>query len=902
MNSGMKKNKYVIINDKKSNYDISKPNELCTDAININDWNNYAQNIKFLNISVPNKLKYIFSVLHMTKIQKLKIKDMIESPQILELMSKQFCLNNYTIISNSIKEILNVLNIKIVKYFDYVVSKPILSYLYFSSQSILEKIHPSYFDFDYLLIIINKCINVKNKTNKNVMFSGTKKIIDIINWNFLHRTDDISKIVDFYSEKLDNNNPYHIIIHDYLVKSAKHSKLTNLSPKYSSIIKKTTHDNMQNYTPEVIINILTNPDEKNFLKMLSFVKPHVVLNSIQTSLQKQNISESRITMVLNLLDKKYRVANQKNRVLFSKLIVNAYIYCINNLWPNYFNGFTSHASFNYPLNIIKNILTNYDEKVFTTLVNSGIIDVYLCKKDFGVWYWILSNSNNTNAIKILVKEKYEIPKYFFSILFKKIHYSHKYYDDYTNIYNSKLSLSNICKHIKMFDIPINDENFEYLIGGMSNDEICNWMEKNLNRICIEKVIGTILSNKNFKLLEQILKMKYEDFNTMTYRKNFRTYLKYVSNPLTLLSVYNYNIIHHNCSISKKIIKYALVCKNTQLIKQIIKKSIPINIDLIAKYFFNVSKKHLPKGMNIYDYRRKFMFNSNNPTMNNIYNMLKNYIHDWNKIYSYNNIKDIMRLIPFNYSEWKIITSYLNAEDISIMNIIDYKCNFEDKIKILVDYFTNVKHEYILTRDEIRKILFFLHENANVIDNLDEFDKKTGILTIIKPHINNNVVLEILICDDTLSLFSIKTLNYMGYLKPDLYINTLIILCVVGYSDINIIEYYIKSHPFLKRRTYNFLDDYTSSIKIKYNSIKRSKSKRINLSALNSYIAYDRILSSIKNNNILDENLELNNGFEEISNVIKNNNDIMIQLQDLSLWAYDAFPKTDFNDIMKDLCE
>lgn len=431
--------------------------------------------------------------------------------------------------------------------------------------------------------------------------------------------------------------------------------------------------------------------------------------------------------------------------------------------------------------------------------------------------------------------------------------------------------NNIFKNIELFDLPINNDTFPILVEYTNDDHIYKCIEKNFNKICTDKIninliIGLILSNKKFNLLKKLFNIKPEIFNKEVYCKNIDNYIKYIKKPEIIADVYLHNINKYKKKITKSIAIFSLKFKNYKLVKKIIKKNNIFTIDLIKSNFF----KHINyKNINNY---------------NKIFEILKINIKDWNELYKINNICEII-LKRNNLLYDDVILIYLNNKHLINKLFRTPIDNFtiEQKIYFLKMLLDNIENVYI---DNFKiSDIFNLLKNIEFDDFLI-FDEQFNLSEKIKKYLDfefliNHIFIEL----PELSFF--KYINHFGYLIPNLYFNTLII---VNYIDQNtkIIEYYLSKCPFIREKTYNYLKDYITN-----NNVYSKKRRLINVLTNNS------LLSMINQKNIITKssNLYKNDLYEEIGEI--NYNLIKNVLSNVD-WLYHNFNKNNDNDILSEL--
>ena len=744
------------------------------------NWNKYLNN-KLIDIPLNNK-DDLFYKFHIFKfIPKKNIKAILEKDDFMKILSKPYNYYDNKLLLKMLKNEINncndTNNIEIIEY-----------YLYYCESSIIEKIHWSYFYLKYFNIFFDKINN-------------NKKIIEIISLNSIYNID-FDKTIKLIIYSFCQLNEYkNIVIYNYLNNFNETNNneqkyfLTDLPRKYKSISTNISENKIIlpkkiNYNDiEIITNLIINikDDNKKFNKLLSTVNKNILLECIESKLYEQNIYENKIIKIIELFDIK-KNNNTKNIKLFCKLLLNGYVYCIKKIWFNLLPKINCDIK-----KTIISIITEDKDNIFKVLLENNILHDYLyCKNNKVFWINILFKSKK--IVPVLVSHKFNVPKKIILMLIqitsdKSLSYKTR---NFNSMYKIQKNTNNIFQNIILFDLPINDDIISIFIKYSDDDIIFKLIKKNFNKIDINYIVGLILSNAKFNLLEKIFTIDPNIFNKDIYTKNINKYYKYINNKKKLSNIYLHNIKFYKQKINKSIVKYSLKFKKIILIKKIIKTNkYLLDLTTIKFNFFT---------------RTKLIYNNKN-IQTNIFKILKNNIDDWDKIYD--NLIVCKNIFDSVYLESddivKIFNIHKNFCDNYGINFIVKSIiylSFSEKINMLKQYLENQseKIEYYNIKIIFRIILFTID-----FDDFVSIDKIINISEKIKKIINFEFLVKLLF-DYYNNFDTIKYLNYFGYFLPSPYYNNLIVILYIKENPY-IVYHFLSKCNTIKEETFDYIKQY-----------------------------------------------------------------------------------------------
>jgi len=702
--------------------------------INITNWLKYTNEWLLNNkmssslIKRPRFLHYKFR--NYDKSTKNKIKEILLKKDNIEIISKPYNNNNNLIL---IEQLNSIISSQInFDYLYYIYDKTYITenlishkyiityYLFFCDNSIIEQIHWTYYRIDFLIILIEKKISIK-------------KILEIINWNFIYNSKVLSIFTEYYFNKYNFTN--YIMIKEYILSLYSKNDLEckysiYLPSKYNLIVKNLNNYTLNNMTCKInftnsnfIKELILYGDDKTFIGLLNKTKPKIMLNSICLTLTKSNIKEKNILKFVNLcIEKKKAYLFTYNYKLFAKLLSSGYFFTIDIIWSK------NILPINYQIyNVIKKIIINDTNELFELLVKSKILYKYLFDKTsrFYTKLWLdILILGNSNISKILFKYKYKIPTNIMYQLEKYLDYDSRGWKSrmYKNNYNLKNNYQNFISNLNIFDIPISQNLLKILFKYFSDEQIITHINTNIKRINIDEIVYLILDSKKYNLIQKLFDIYTETiFNEKIFIENISKYTKDIKNKNTLANIYSYCIKKFNTKSKNKYIIFALKYKQINLLKLILKKQKYIlNPNLIIKYFFKVNLVNENVNTLWYCTKDKNLFIK-------LYLFMKKNIKNWNQIYKSNIVSRlILEKLEYVYEDYleimkNNIVINLNIDEFITNKYVDYKL----KIKVLTNYL-----EYLVnsTKDDLEyfdivnsKVVTIEQSNINIKKTLEEID-------------------------------------------------------------------------------------------------------------------------------------------------------------------------------------
>lgn len=707
----------------------------------INEWvdvdNQYTKNseLKIYELKRARFVEFKFSFLD-TK-SKNSIKNILLNKDNIHLLTTQYNQENNSYIFTQLNPIISPL-INSGFYFSDIYYKKIIHkyiimyYLFLCSNDIVEKIHWSYFRIDLLNSMIKKNISIK-------------KIIEIVNWNFIYNNELFDKLNIVNNIYKSNSADYKILL-DYIngLNGIISNNVSLIPSKYNSVIKKINDDiesikfNLSNNysNPIIIKELLLKNDDKIFDKLLVKTKLKTLINSISYILKKSNIGEKNILKLITLCggEKKISLLTSNSR-LFVKLLYSGYVYSIEKIWTK------SIPLINWKIfTQLKIIILKSDTSLFEHLLKSKILDKYLyLNNPYKIDLWLSIIILTTGQISIILnKYNYKIPYNVlksFCLIFNNLN-KKKTWRRFRSMrkYNLCSNLHNFIFNLKTFNIPINENLLDVIFNFMTDEQIIIHINSNIKIIDLDHIIYLTLNYNRFGLLKKLfvnfISGNKNIIDKIFFENNIGKYTKNIYDKNKIASVYSYCIKNLGFRMKKKYEIFALKYRTINLLKTILGKQKKIlNPKNVIRYLFNYGSNINKWGGNL-----TYSGKKQQKLFIKTYDFLKSNMVNWNDVYKSTQVcKLTLELFSYTFDDYlaMVESNYSITFDMNFFISNKYVDNDLKKMVLIVNAEINNNHEYFLKKklgndDGSKYIEMSEEEKHSIIKKFDEILDKSKI--------------------------------------------------------------------------------------------------------------------------------------------------------------------------------